>query len=484
MRPRDFIAVFQRSSNCPCAGAAPCARCPQDPSRRGPQSAKRCVEGFIEPQWTSGTWPSFLAAAADTLLRQGIMGPLPLPPLPPTPGRGRSRLSKHLPSRPAESPDIPIDTKDLPALPSKATNASMGIPRRPVGRDLTLPERTTSLANALPPTEEIWRRRSARREKSKSLSFDLLKLSQSNGSTSSAPPRQQEQSTGLPRSKSYRKAFSFLGSRAAPEPDLMGSKVTKLKKKKDEGPAQRPLPPPPLQQHAAGPRPPASGEPFTPPDDDPPPMVPQKPESRFQSSSESSTGSDATIIAPTTLQKILSASPRKENLHPSSGHSRQLSQLSDTITITSQPTVRSPRPQKPQAAVRVLTSKLPPTPPPPNEPSPPRSPTSHQPRLVSPEGRAQPFPTMQSQAPLGFIFPAPALDRVHFDCYQSHQLMRRTNNSNYPVACMVCQRKDTKDRWRCAWCYLSACGSCMQVLSQVPGKDLRVCLERLGNGHA
>lgn len=49
-----------------------------------------------------------------------------------------------------------------------------------------------------------------------------------------------------------------------------------------------------------------------------------------------------------------------------------------------------------------------------------------------------------------------------------------------PVACMVCGKKDTETRWKCTWCCVSACGSCMQVLSSEDvGRDLRVAIERI-----
>jgi hypothetical protein len=76
--------------------------------------------------------------------------------------------------------------------------------------------------------------------------------------------------------------------------------------------------------------------------------------------------------------------------------------------------------------------------------------------------------------------PGLPLSTLHFDCYQSHKFMRSSRNTLCPVACMICQKRDAEMRWKCTWCCLSACGSCMQMLSSIPGKDLRVCLGRIG----
>jgi hypothetical protein len=73
----------------------------------------------------------------------------------------------------------------------------------------------------------------------------------------------------------------------------------------------------------------------------------------------------------------------------------------------------------------------------------------------------------------------PCVEKVHLECYQSHRFMRGAKNTLCPVACMICEGKDTEPRWRCTWCCLSACASCMQVLSSIPGRDLAVCLERI-----
>jgi hypothetical protein len=69
---------------------------------------------------------------------------------------------------------------------------------------------------------------------------------------------------------------------------------------------------------------------------------------------------------------------------------------------------------------------------------------------------------------------------VHLDCYQRHKVMRPSKNMVYPVACMVCEKKDMEMRWRCVWCCLRCCDSCMGVLAATLGRDLRGTLERVG----
>ncbi|KAH9222844.1 hypothetical protein DL95DRAFT_380608 [Leptodontidium sp. 2 PMI_412] len=334
----------------------------------------------------------------------------------------------------------------------------------------------SSFDNALQPTE-IWRRRSAKSDHS--IVFSDLRLQKSNGSTAS-PPRRQEQPTErphLPRSITGRKPVP---ARPAPrQPEFMGNKISKLRKKGsredssyDEAPA--PAPPQPYDSVQRLPTPeylkadkqqpitpsilsPVS--PFTPPDDKPP-LVPRKSESRSLAISHGS--SDATIVAPT--------APTPENDPPVrngllAAHFRD---GSGSLIITSESVVMSsPQPQKPLAASRILT---------PQPSSGKTSPLS----LPSPASHAAYFPTVQSPAAQGTIFQGPALDLVHFDCYQSHKLMRGSNNRVCPVSCMMCQRQDTDKRWRCTWCCLSACGNCMRVLDSVPGKDLRLALEKIG----
>ncbi|KAF8864159.1 hypothetical protein BDZ45DRAFT_56071 [Acephala macrosclerotiorum] len=330
-----------------------------------------------------------------------------------------------------------------------------------------------SLTNS-PQRPEIWKRRSIRSERS--IVFPDLKLAKSNGSTAS-PPKRQEQTTDrrpLPRSITGRKPIP--ARPAPPQPDLMGNKLAKLEgklenklKKKhsseDTSTTQNEAPPqqyPSFQrlptpeylnadvQQPATPQVLSPVSPFTPPEETAP-QLPPKAEAR------------ANRQNPTTKPSTMSDTEIPDLL---STHSRE---PSETLTITSEPQVmRSPQPKKAFAA-RILTP----------QPSPDkRSPLT----LGSPAAHNTYFPTLQSPTAQGTVFPGPPLDVVHYDCYQSHKFMRGSRNALCPVACMICQKKDAEMRWRCTWCCLSACGSCMQVLSSIPGKDLKVCLERIENG--
>ncbi len=451
---------------------------------------------------------------------------------PSTPGRGRSRFSKLLPQPPDDKSSSMERTtafgpsllqSALPPLPQE--KMSMAIPRRPVraqakhskapsvtsvssvysdspglsrslsngssyntrdslsGFDSTppLPPKDNHGSQTMPPSPkilaspisslrsspsrpEIWKRRSARSEKS--ISFPELKLDQSNGSTAS-PPRKQEQPAWpqLPRSITGRKPVP--ARPAPPQPDLMGNKLAKLKNKNlgesstetsnDEAPNHsisfKPLPTPEyLRTDKPQPLTPKVLSPVSPatPPEEKAPEVPLKSESRPN-----------VAAAP-----VVSDSTNRPNLLTT--HSGEPSK---TLTITSEPAVmRSPQPKKAFAA-KILTP----------QPSPDKASPLALPSPISPPaGLGINFPTLQFNAEKGTVFPGPALDIIHFDCYQSHKFMRSSGNALCPVACMICQKKDAEMRWKCTWCCLSACGSCMQVLSSIPGKDLRECLERIG----
>ncbi|MCJ1314422.1 hypothetical protein MMC25_008104 [Agyrium rufum] len=67
----------------------------------------------------------------------------------------------------------------------------------------------------------------------------------------------------------------------------------------------------------------------------------------------------------------------------------------------------------------------------------------------------------------------PSLRIVHYDCYQGHRSIKVSNNMFSPVPCMVCGIKDNQLRWKCTFCCLRICGSCVDVLSEDPFRDLR-----------
>jgi hypothetical protein len=457
---------------------------------------------------------------------------------PSTPGRGRSRFSKVLP-KPPENTTSSMEKKTvlgpsllksaLPPLPQGKPTA-MSIPRRPVGaqvkhtkapsiasvssvysdspglsgslsngsssydakdtlsqnsetpplppkdnqRSQTMPSSPTILASPIsslrssPSRPEIWKRRSVRSEKS--ISFPELKLDRSNGSTAS-PPRRQEPPARAQIPRSIAGGRKPVPARRAPtKPDLsfpIGNKIGKLKNKNpgesseetsnDEAPNQytsfQRLPTPEYlktdKQQLLAPQVLSPVSPVTPPEE-PAPEVPSKSEAR------------PNVAVP----PVLSDSTNPPNLL--STHSRE---PSETLTITSEPAVmRSPQPKK-AFATKILTS----------QPSPGKdSPLSLPSPLSPPPELGIHFPTLPSPAEKGTVMPGRPLDIIHFDCYQGHKFMRNSRNALCSVSCMICEKKDAEMRWKCTWCCLSACGSCMQVLSSIPGKDLRVCLERIG----
>lgn len=320
-----------------------------------------------------------------------------------------------------------------------------------------------------PPRTELWKRRSTS-SSNNSIHFADLKLQKSNGSTAS-PPRKQDNPRPQEPTRSISSRKPVPARPAPPQPiDDMGNKITKLRHKaqgekgltseessQNEAP-QQPYPPPrrlhtpeylkaDKQQvsvtNVLSPR-----SPFTTPQDKTP-AVPQKSDSRAENIRPDVTRSDSQS---TTIRPVV----------PASEHSRE---TSDALSVASEAsTVLAPRPEKPVAA-RILSSHI-------------QSDKNSPLNLPSPTNGIH-FPTLKSPAPAGTIFPGLPLDVVHFDCYQSHRFMRSTKNTFCPTGCMICKKMDTETRWRCTWCCLSACASCMQVLTAMPGKSLQACLERI-----
>ncbi|KAE9379199.1 hypothetical protein N431DRAFT_326381 [Stipitochalara longipes BDJ] len=341
-----------------------------------------------------------------------------------------------------------------PPLPAKDNQRSGTMPSSP-----TILSSPISSLRSSPSRPEIWKRRSERSEKS--LSFPELKLDRSNGST--ATGRQEPSRAQIPRSLAGRKPIP--ARPAPPQPDLMGNKLAKLKNKNlgessketsnDEAPNSyasfKRLPTPEyLNTDKAQPLTPwvvSPVSPVTPPEEQAP-EVPMKSEARANVA--------AALLESTNRPNLLST------------HSRE---PSETLTITSEPIVkRSPQPKK-AFAPKILTP----------QPSPDKaSPYSLPSPLSPPAGLGINFPTLPTHAEEGAVMSGLPLNDLHFDCFQSHKFMRSSRNTLCPIACMVCKKKDAEMRWKCVWCCLSACGSCMQLLSSIPGKDLRICLEQVG----
>jgi len=510
----------------------------------GPQSFQQDEGAQLTFSFKHPKWPAIAMALATTesvetskvrckdrkvSLKNRAAGPMETSSsFPSTPGRGRSRFSKMLP-QPPEEKSLSIEKKMGPALlqsalpprPEGEAKKPIAIPRRPVGaqsnhakapsigsissvysdspglsrsfsngssyntrdslsgvdstpplpakdnqRSRTMPSSPTILSSPIsslrssPSRPEIWKRRSERSEKS--LSFPELKLDRSNGSTATGrhetPARAQ-----IPRSLAGRKPIP--ARPAPPQPDLMGNKLAKLKNKNlgesseeisnDEAPnpytSFKRLPTPEyLKTDKAQPLTPQVVSPVSPvtPPEEQAPEVPMKSEAR---------ASVAAARLESTNRSILLST-----------HSRE---PSETLTITSEPAVkRSPQPKKSFAA-KILTP----------QPSPDKASPLSLPSPLSPSaGLGINFPTLPTHAEQGTVMSGLPLNGLHFDCFQSHKFMRSSRNTLCPISCMICEKKDAEMRWKCVWCCLSACGACMQVLSSIPGKDLRICLERIG----
>lgn len=68
--------------------------------------------------------------------------------------------------------------------------------------------------------------------------------------------------------------------------------------------------------------------------------------------------------------------------------------------------------------------------------------------------------------------PVPPLTTIHYLCYQAHRTIKVSQNKNAPVPCMVCYADDLEDRWRCTWCCVRMCKSCMERLQDSENRDL------------
>ncbi|OLN93922.1 hypothetical protein CCHL11_03400 [Colletotrichum chlorophyti] len=78
----------------------------------------------------------------------------------------------------------------------------------------------------------------------------------------------------------------------------------------------------------------------------------------------------------------------------------------------------------------------------------------------------------------GIIYNAPPLKESMFDCYVKHRTMDRSRNRNYPLTCQTCAKADTEDRFKCQWCYVRMCASCLQIFNS-NRRDLRKLMAHL-----
>ena len=82
------------------------------------------------------------------------------------------------------------------------------------------------------------------------------------------------------------------------------------------------------------------------------------------------------------------------------------------------------------------------------------------------------LPSPNTSETSGNRIPIPPLTTIHYLCYQAHRAIRVSQNKNAPVPCMVCYTDDLEDRWKCAWCCVRMCKSCMERLQNSENRDL------------
>ncbi|KAJ0298831.1 hypothetical protein COL516b_009633 [Colletotrichum fioriniae] len=93
--------------------------------------------------------------------------------------------------------------------------------------------------------------------------------------------------------------------------------------------------------------------------------------------------------------------------------------------------------------------------------------------------RASFFPMQGSEPPSpGMIYKALPLKESMLDCYVKHRTMDRTRNRNYALTCQTCGKADTEDRYKCQFCYVRMCASCLQIFNS-NRRDLRKLVAHL-----
>lgn len=78
--------------------------------------------------------------------------------------------------------------------------------------------------------------------------------------------------------------------------------------------------------------------------------------------------------------------------------------------------------------------------------------------------------------------PPPPLTLGHYSCYQFHRHVCFSPNVHNPVPCMTCGVEAGQTRWKCCWCCLRICGSCMEELSHQEDRNLTLLMKRLAEG--
>lgn len=71
------------------------------------------------------------------------------------------------------------------------------------------------------------------------------------------------------------------------------------------------------------------------------------------------------------------------------------------------------------------------------------------------------------------------LTNLHYSCYQAHRSIAMSRNIYYPVPCMTCHVVDREVRWRCTFCCLRICASCVEGLRKCQRRSLKELMETL-----
>jgi hypothetical protein len=71
------------------------------------------------------------------------------------------------------------------------------------------------------------------------------------------------------------------------------------------------------------------------------------------------------------------------------------------------------------------------------------------------------------------------LTNLHYSCYQAHRSIAMSRNIYYPVPCMTCHTVDREVRWRCTFCCLRVCASCVKGLRACQRRSLKEFMETL-----
>ncbi|TAQ85879.1 hypothetical protein B7494_g5791 [Chlorociboria aeruginascens] len=429
--------------------------------------------------------------------------------------RGHSRFSKALPPEaPPFLPAKPPTSSNFPSPPPKSAMRTMIVPRRPVGQakpidrlsiaslssvysespgfrsdsssvtkdslsgnDSDIDSKQTSplqlrtdcgqldkshktpgsasspkVGQLSPQRPEIWRRRSA---KGRGVDFSELKLDKSNGSTAQPQHSTIEPPLPLPRNKGQlstrRKPIPTRFAPPRPHSNSMGKSLSKPKfrSKGKKGSVDESSNDDTITPYKVCNRLPTPGYLKT---------NPGEPLTVRVLSPEIAPDGESPEIPRKSVSRNTIISSNRANLLSSTSHSRE---SSATLTITSEPPIMgSPQTNKPYSSL-VFTP----------QPSP-------KPEITSPFRSPLPgrFPTVPSLAPRGTVFDAPGLKIGHFDCHQQHRFMRNSKTTIYPVACMICGKKDLGFRFECTWCCLRCCDECMKALDSNPKRDLRTLL--------